>query len=247
MSQYLDNTALVEALIQYKIQFNKARSLKLEPPQISNYIGDCILKIATGLSYRPEFINYTYKDDMILDGIENCILYMNNFDPTIISMGITSLVVCSEGEPIISESGATATIIKIRDKPNYGVSLLVKDTVGTFQVGEGIVGNEFATKITSLKCSNPYGYFTQIIYYAFVRRIKKEKKQQHIKNAMLQNMTFDLYELQEHDDDGHYQNSHVEYLQNIHQLDLPDLHVRKKKTDNRSTLDDFIEESLEEI
>ena len=43
-----------------------------QPPPVTNYIGECFLKIATHLSYRPNFINYTYKDEMISDGIENC-------------------------------------------------------------------------------------------------------------------------------------------------------------------------------
>ena len=265
MSQYLDNITFLAALVEYKSHLKSSKIAGNPQPQISNYIGDCILRIATGLSYRSEFINYTYKDDMILDGIENCILYMDNFDPTIISMGINMEynVNCAESvddnvggyisdDPTTEDdvvtgvtSGATATIIKIRNKPNYGVSLLVKDTIGTFVVGEEISSSKgLCTNVTSIKCSNPYGYFTQIIYWAFVRRIKKEKKQQNIKNALLQNMTFDIFELQEHDDDGHYQNSHVDFLQNI-QHDIPDVVLRKKKVDILSTLDDFIEDELE--
>ena len=78
-----------------------------------NYIGECFIKIATHLSYKPNFINYTFRDDMIADGIENCIQYVDNFDPA--------------------------------------------------------------------KSKNPFAYFTQIIYFAFLRRIQKEKKQLYIK------------------------------------------------------------------
>ena len=78
-----------------------------EPPQITNYLGECILKIANHLSYRPNFIKYTYREEMISDGIENCLQYIDRFDPA--------------------------------------------------------------------KSSNPFAYFTQIIYYAFVRRITKER------------------------------------------------------------------------
>ena len=31
------------------------------------------------------------------------------------------------------------------------------------------------------KSKNPFAYFTQIIYYAFLRRIQKEKKQTYVK------------------------------------------------------------------
>ena len=80
---------------------------------ISEYLGECFMKIAQRLSFRPNFINYAFKDDMISDGIENCIQYIKNFNPE--------------------------------------------------------------------KSSNPFAYFTQIIYYAFIRRIQKEKKQLYIK------------------------------------------------------------------
>ena len=89
-----------------------AKSLNKPVPPVSNYLGECFLKIANHLSYRPNFINYTYRDDMISDGIENCLQYIHNFDPE--------------------------------------------------------------------KSKNPFAYFTQIIYYAFIRRIQKEKKQTHI-------------------------------------------------------------------
>ena len=95
---------------------------KPQPP-VTNYIGECFLKIANHLSYRPNFINYTYRDEMISDGIENCLQYVHNFNP---------------------------------DKSN-----------------------------------NPFAYFTQIIYYAFLRRIQKEKKQSHVKNKLIENMTVD--------------------------------------------------------
>lgn len=37
--------------------------------EIGNKLGESIFKIATGLSYAPNFINYSYKDDMIGDAI----------------------------------------------------------------------------------------------------------------------------------------------------------------------------------
>ena len=144
---------------------------------VSNYIGDCILKIATHLSYKPNFINYSYKDDMILDGIENCIHYIDNFDPA--------------------------------------------------------------------KSSNPFAYFTQIIYYAFIRRIAKEKKHSYIKNKLIQNMAFDQFEIQEHDEDGHFHNAYLDFMQSNQQFDdFLEKKKEKRKKKKEATLDDFTEENL---
>ena len=114
---YVDNKKFLAAIIERKEQLKDAEEADESKPQISNYLGECILKIANHLSYRPNFINYTYKDEMISDGIENCLQYIDNFNPE--------------------------------------------------------------------KSKNPFAYFTQIIYFAFVRRITKEKKQQKIKDRIL--------------------------------------------------------------
>ncbi len=115
---YLDNKEFLRALINYKQSVVKAEQSGLPKPRVNNYIGECFLKIATHLSYRPNFINYMYKDDMICDGIENCIQYVDNFDPE--------------------------------------------------------------------KSNNPFAYFTQIVYYAFLRRIAKEKRQMEIKEKLIE-------------------------------------------------------------
>jgi len=115
---YLDNKEFLRALINYKQSVVKAKESGLPKPRVNNYIGECFLKIATHLSYRPNFINYMYKDDMICDGIENCIQYVDNLDPE--------------------------------------------------------------------KSSNPFAYFTQIVYYAFLRRIAKEKRQMEIKEKLIE-------------------------------------------------------------
>ena len=115
---YVDNKKFHEAMVEYKEQQREAEETGEEPPMVSNYIGSCFLKIANGLSYRPNFINYTYRQEMISDGIENCLQYIHNFDPE--------------------------------------------------------------------KSKNPFSYFTQIIYYAFIRRIQKEKKQSHVKHRMIE-------------------------------------------------------------
>ena len=93
---YVNNKELLEALIVYRAKV--AESFKenndgREPtkadrsqrwpgkPPITNYLGDCFLKIATHLSYKPNFVNYMFREDMISDGIENCVQYIHNFDP----------------------------------------------------------------------------------------------------------------------------------------------------------------------
>ena len=120
---YVNNQDFLEAIIEYKQKVNIAKEKGLPKPRVNNYIGSCFLKIATHLSYRPNFINYMYKDDMVCDGIENCIQYIDNFDPE--------------------------------------------------------------------KSKNPFAYFTQIIYYAFLRRIQKEKKQLEIKGKILERSGYD--------------------------------------------------------
>ena len=105
---YINNATFLQELLAYK-----ERKSKNPKEPIPNYIGECWMKIAEGLSHKPNFISYSYRDEMISDGIENCLMYFENFDPS--------------------------------------------------------------------KSSNPFAYFTQIIYFAFLRRIQKEKKQLYIK------------------------------------------------------------------
>ena len=118
-AHYVDNAKFLEAMIEYKREYNKAKEDDTGLPQISEYLGSVFLKIAQRLSFRPNFINYAFKNDMISDGIENCLHYIHNFNPE--------------------------------------------------------------------KSNNPFAYFTQIIYYAFIRRIQKEKKQLYIKYKSMQN------------------------------------------------------------
>ena len=73
---YVDNKEFLAAMIEYKEKCDKAKKRKRKNPPVTNYIGECFLKIANHLSYRPNFINYTFRDDMISDGIENCLHFM---------------------------------------------------------------------------------------------------------------------------------------------------------------------------
>ena len=113
IKHYINNADFLAALVEYKAKVQEASKAGKPEPKIPNYIGECWMKIAEGLSHKPNFINYTYREEMISDGIENCLMYFNNFDPT--------------------------------------------------------------------KSNNPFAYFTQIIYYAFLRRIHKYKNQLYVK------------------------------------------------------------------
>lgn len=115
---YLDNKEFLQEIVKYRKSVEQAKLNDDTKPRVPEYLGECFLKIATHLSYRPNFINYMYKDDMICDGIENCLQYIDNFDPA--------------------------------------------------------------------KSSNPFAYFTQVIYFAFLRRIAKEKKQMEIKDKIIE-------------------------------------------------------------
>ena len=78
---YVNNKEFLAAMVEYRKSVNKAKREKHNKPPVPDYIGECFLKIANHLSYRPNFINYTFRDDMISDGIENCLQYLNNFNP----------------------------------------------------------------------------------------------------------------------------------------------------------------------
>ena len=155
---YVDNKKFLEAMVVYKEKVNKAKENNRKKPDVTNYIGECFLKIANHLSYRPNFINYTYRDDMISDGIENCLQYMDNFNPE--------------------------------------------------------------------KSTNPFAYFTQIIYYAFIRRIQKEKKQQQVKQKMIANAGVENIMDQLDGDDSQYRSQLLDFLQRNQKLEEP---AEKKK------------------
>ena len=142
---YVNNAQFLEAMIEYRDNCEEAEKQGKPKPPVTNYIGECFLKIANHLSYRPNFINYTFRDDMISDGIENCLQYMNNFNPE--------------------------------------------------------------------KSKNPFAYFTQIIYYAFIRRIQKEKKQIQIKSKLIANAGVENMMDQLQGDDQQYQSQLLDYLQ----------------------------------
>lgn len=115
---YVNNKEFLTALIKYREDIEIAQIQDKPKPPIPRYIGECFLKIANHLSFKPNFVNYMFKEEMISDGIENCVQYIHNFNPE--------------------------------------------------------------------KSQNPFAYFTQIIHYAFLRRIQREKRQLEIKNKILE-------------------------------------------------------------
>ena len=115
---YVNNKEFLAALVRLREDREIAEIKGLPKPPIPRYIGECFLKIANHLSFKPNFVNYMFKEDMISDGIENCVQYIHNFDPE--------------------------------------------------------------------KSKNPFAYFTQIIHYAFLRRIQREKRQLDIKNKIIE-------------------------------------------------------------
>ena len=144
-------------MIKWKRAYDEAKSKDELPPIISEYLGDCFMKIAQRLSFRPNFINYAFKDDMISDGIENCVQYIKNFNPE--------------------------------------------------------------------KSSNPFAYFTQIIYYAFIRRIQKEKKQLYIKYKTMESAPSlsENVEVSANDNDKGYNQETMNADQKANMFDLQNL------------------------
>ena len=129
---YVNNKEFLAAITDYREKVFAAKESGDPRPRVTNYLGSCFLKIATHLSYKPNFVNYMFREDMICDGIENCLQYIDNFNPE--------------------------------------------------------------------KSKNPFAYFTQIIHYAFLRRIQKEKKQLEIKQKIIERSGFD--EVMTADQDG---------------------------------------------
>lgn len=179
-THYVNNAEMLESIKRYKADLKQSRADGQEAPRIPEYLGECILKIATRLSHKHNFINYSYRDDMILDGIENCIQCMDSFDPD--------------------------------------------------------------------KSSNPFSYFTQVIYFAFLRRIAKEKKQSYIKGKMLQDMAFESFELQDHDDDVDFVNAYTAYMQAHSTFDDSFIKSKEKKKKQKedNSLENFFQEDTKD-
>jgi hypothetical protein len=194
-SNYIDNDKMYEEMREYVknvAEYNKLLStLKPEDPKpkkpaVSEYIGKCIMMIAQRLATKPNFANYTHREEMIGDGIENCLMYIDNFNPK--------------------------------------------------------------------KSKNPFAYFTQIIYFAFIRRIQKEKKQAYVKMKMFEEMDVKgswLKKAFKNDmDDARFtsksasKNMYADYFKlSQNDIDIIEKNNKKdlKKKSRKSNLEDFFE------
>jgi hypothetical protein len=170
-SNYVNNEDFMAALVAYK------KDLETNPnARVPEYIGKCILDIAERFSTKPNFYGYSYRDEMVSDAVENCLMYLANYDP-----------------------------------------------------GKG---------------KNPFAYFTQICFFAFLRRIHREKKQSYIKHRLIQDLPFESFDLQDHDD-SELATSFVAYVQSHSSFDSSAFEKSlvkkpKKKDQPRTALDDLI-------
>lgn len=152
-NHYVNNTKFYDEIKKYKEAYTLAKEAGTELPQISNYLGECVWKIAKGLAMKHNFRNYSFLDEMIGAGVETCIKNMHSFDPE--------------------------------------------------------------------KSQNPFSYFTQACFYAYIHIIQKEKKQSAIKKRLVLSSAIDTYELQKHDEDGEFAIPLIEYLNNLGDVEEP--------------------------
>lgn len=174
---YVNNAKFFEELVKYKEKQRLAKEQGLQDPPIPDYIGECIWQIATKLSFKFNFTRYTFREELVGDGIECAIRYMDNFDPN--------------------------------------------------------------------KTQNPFAYFTQIIYYAFLRRIATEKKQLYIKHKvlerhMLTSVTSDINDGELND--GSAVNLNTDYMNNFVEDFEKKMEEKKAKTKKQASLESLIEE-----
>lgn len=179
---YVNNKEFYQAMIAYKNKCNDAIESNKEQPKIPDYIGLCIYKIANKLSNHPSFMNYSYKDEMVSDGIETCIVNIRSFNPE--------------------------------------------------------------------KSTNPFAYFTQICWHAFVQRIQKEKKQQYVKYKSLETaiISNDQYVFQDSDDRNIGGLGYNEAA--IHVISSYEESLKKKKEADKakkSILEKFIEKENDDV
>ena len=80
-NEYINNKDFYAAMVDWKKQVIDAEAAGEPRPPVTEYIGKCFLDIAEHLSFKPNFMNYHYKEEMIGDGVENCLMYCHNFDP----------------------------------------------------------------------------------------------------------------------------------------------------------------------
>jgi len=170
-NHYVSNKEFFDEMVEFKKDCEVSEQEGKPYPQVPECIAKKIMLIAERLSYRPNFINYTYRDEMISDAIENCLLYIRNFNPE--------------------------------------------------------------------KSNNPFAYYSQICYYAFLRRIQKEKKQFHTKVKFVQQSCVlgmgAESSSQGHDSESAYANSYRDFMRDFYDVELEEdtpKRTRTRKQDN---------------
>lgn len=287
---YVDKEQFSIAVDDYAKKYRKAQSKEQELPIMSDYIGNSIMKIAYKLSSSPKFNGYSYKDEMISDGIENVIQYLSNFNPVeqefrriVINIFLQSKRIKVEEIDKKDKKGRMINTIKYSINPALEedfftikklipkiVKLYKKETVNK-KLSERFF-NEFAvpfdnvcehpynfvdelvsfddeyikyiidksyraintknfqiTKVNKSVKPNAFSYVTQIIYFAFLRRLEKEKKQEYIREKSIEHsgILADLVVTQDHDDTQYY-NSLLETMQGNLSSDYAEKKKKKK-------------------
>jgi hypothetical protein len=171
-NHYIDNKLFLVHMTEYRAAVDVAKAEDKKKPQIPRYVAEAFMKIAENLSHKPNFLSYSFRDEMVADAIENCVMYASNFDPK--------------------------------------------------------------------KSSNPFAYFTQIAYYAFLRRIHREKKQLYVKyKSTEQAGIMDEFEQLESDDG---QTRQFEMYENISEFIENFETAKKNKKLKKMNLEKFVEE-----
>lgn len=171
-NHYIDNKLFLKEMIGYKKAVRRAKREGNPKPKLPDYVGKCFMMIAENLSHKPNFLSYTFRDEMISDAIENCVMYADNFDPA--------------------------------------------------------------------KSKNPFAYFTQIVYYAFLRRIQREKKHLYVKykSTEMIGIIDEMGQL----DDGEGNSRQFEMYENISQFIETFENARKAKKEKKINLEKLIED-----
>ena len=173
-NHYINNADFLASMVEYRKKLAEAKKQNKSKPKLPNYVGECFMKIAENLSHKPNFLSYTFRDEMIGDAIENCVMYADNFDPE--------------------------------------------------------------------KSNNPFAYFTQITYYAFLRRIQKEKKQLYVKYKATESAgVLDEFELNENEEGNFRQ---FELYENISTFIENFEKAKKEKKDKKLNLEKFVDDDL---
>lgn len=178
---YVNNKEFSQAVVDYVRLVKLAEKNSTEVPRIPEYIGKCFLRIAEGLSHKPNFIRYTYREEMVMDAVENCIKACANYN---------------------SEA------------------------------------------VTRTGLPNAFAYFTQICYYAFLRRIMKEKKQQEIKFRYIEHAGIEDF-LSNPEDNSDlttgYENGFIDVLKKrIDRVKMTDKKIKEFKRKNKQDLELFL-------